>query len=83
MTMSLAFESVLEKCLANYLKEDVLECSDLYKCEKCKKLSKARIKTDISKLPTVLVFHIKRFQFPSMKKITTKVKFPPVLDLSM
>jgi ubiquitin C-terminal hydrolase len=41
MTLSLAFESSLEKCLLNYLKEDSLECSkdgsDQYRCDKCKR----------------------------------------------
>ena len=86
MTLSLAFESSLDKCITNFLKEDVLECSskdggDLYKCEKCRKSSKAKIKTELSKLPDILVFHLKRFQFPSMKKITGKVKYSSYINL--
>jgi ubiquitin C-terminal hydrolase len=89
MTRSLALESTLEKCIANFVREDVIASASksgggsgghLYKCEKCKKGSKAKINTDFSRLPRVLVFHLKRFQFPSMKKISTKVKFNPYLD---
>ena len=69
MTLSLAFESSLDKCIVNYLKEDTLDSSDQYKCEKCSQSSKAKIKTEISKLPNVLVFHLKRFQFPNKNNI--------------
>ncbi len=81
MTLSLAFESTLDKCIANFLKEDTLESSDLYKCDKCNKSSKAKIKTELSKLPNILVFHLKRFSFPSMKKIKGKVKYPNYLNV--
>lgn len=81
MTLSVAFESSLDKCIATFLKEDSLEGRDQYKCEKCKKQGKAKIKTELSKLPNVLVFHLKRFQFPSMKKITGRVQFKTYLDL--
>lgn len=80
MILSLAFESTLDKCIQSFLKEDEIVStmkngSDLYKCEKCKKTSRAKIQTELSKLPNILVFHLKRFQFPSMKKITGKVKY--------
>ena len=35
MTLSLAFDASLDKCVANYLKEDILDAKDKYKCEKC------------------------------------------------
>lgn len=35
MTLSLAFESSLDKCIANFLKEDTLGSKDKYKCDKC------------------------------------------------
>ena len=82
MTLSLAFESSLDKCIANYLKEDILESSDKYKCDKCNQSSKARIKTELSKLPNILVFHLKRFSFPSMKKIKGKVKYNSYIDMA-
>lgn len=81
MTLSLAFESSLEKSIANFLKEDTLGSSDKYNCNKCNNLSKARIKTELSKLPNILVFHLKRFAFPSMKKIKGKVRYTAYLNM--
>lgn len=82
MTLSLAFESSIDKCIANFLKEDTLDSKDQYKCEKCNQTSKAKIKTEISKLPNILVFHLKRFAFPSMKKIKGKVKYGNYIDMA-
>jgi ubiquitin C-terminal hydrolase len=82
MTLSVAFETTLEKCIANYLKEDTLDSKDKYKCEKCNQTSKAKIKTELSKLPNILVFHLKRFAFPSMKKIKGKVKYTSYMDMA-
>ena len=76
MTLSLAFDTSIEKCIANYLKEDMLDSKDKYKCEKCNQTSKAKIKTELSKLPNILVFHLKRFAFPSMKKLKEKLNIP-------
>jgi len=45
-------------------------------------MSRAKIKTELSKLPNILVFHLKRFEFPSMKKITGKVKFNNYIDMA-
>jgi ubiquitin C-terminal hydrolase len=81
MTLSLAFEASLDKCIANFLKEDTLGSKDKYKCEKCNTSSKAKIKTELSKLPNILVFHLKRFSFPSMKKIKGKVKYNSYIDM--
>lgn len=35
MTMSMAFENSLEKCIASFLKEDKLDAKDQYRCDKC------------------------------------------------
>jgi ubiquitin C-terminal hydrolase len=82
MTLSLAYESNLEKCITNFLKEDTLDKHDQYKCEKCNQNSKAKIKTELSKLPNILVFHLKRFEFPSMQKIKGKCKYAPIIEMS-
>ncbi len=86
MTLSLAFETSLDACMRSFLKEDYIDDptdkKDRYKCQNCRQRTRAKIKTDISKRPLVQVFHIKRFQFPSMNKITTKTKFPLVLDFN-
>ena len=82
MSLSLAFEDSLDKAVTHFLKEDVLDSKDLYKCEKCGQNSKAKIKTELCKLPSILIFHLKRFKFPSMKKIKGKVKYSPYINMS-
>mmetsp|Transcript_42676 Transcript_42676/g.31215 ORF Transcript_42676/g.31215 Transcript_42676/m.31215 type:complete len:106 (+) Transcript_42676:326-643(+) len=64
MTLSLAFDSSLDKCIANFLKEDTLSSKDKYLCQKCHKSTKAKIRSELSKLPNILVFHLKRFTYP-------------------
>ena len=81
MTLSLAFETSLDKCISNYLKEDILSSQDKYKCEKCGHSTKAKIKTELCKLPNILVFHLKRFSFPSMQKIKGKAKYTSKIDM--
>ena len=81
MTLSIAFECTLKKCIQGFLKEITLDSKDQYNCDKCKQQSKAKIKTEISKLPNILCFHIKRFAFPSMKKIKGKVDFELFLNM--
>ena len=83
MSLSLAFEDSLDKAVTHFLKEDMLDSKDLYKCDKCQQSSKARIKTELSRLPKILIFHLKRFTFPSMKKIKGKVKYAPYINMSM
>ena len=61
MTLSLAFDSSLDRCITSFLKEDTLGSKDKYKCEKCNNFSKAKVKNELSKLPNILVFHLKRF----------------------
>ena len=65
----------LEDCIDNFFKEEALP--DSYQCEKCKKAAKAVKKMLISKLPTVMVLHLKRFKtFPKQRKISSHVSFP-------
>ncbi len=82
MTLSLACESTIDKCLSHFLKEDTLDKKDQYRCEKCNQNSNAKIKSEISKLPNILVFHLKRFAFPSMKKIKGKIKYGSYIDMA-
>lgn len=79
MTLSLTFESSIEKSLSGFLKAESL--SDKYKCEKCNKSSAATIKHELCRLPEVIVLHLKRFTFPSMKKIKGKSQYYPYIDM--
>lgn len=82
MTLSLAFETSLDTCISNFLKEELLEKKDQYKCEKCNQSSKAKIKSELSKLPNILVFHLKRFAFPSNSKIKGKCKYSSNIEMA-
>ena len=82
MALSLAYESTLVKCLSNYLKEDTLDSGDKYMCESCNSQTKAKIRSEITKLPQYLIFHFKRFAFPSMKKIKGKIKYTSFIDMN-
>lgn len=65
----------LEDCINNFFKEEALP--DTYRCEKCKRTTKAVKKMRISKLPNVAVLHLKRFRtYPKQKKISDHVSFP-------
>jgi ubiquitin C-terminal hydrolase len=82
MTLSVACESSLEGAIKTYLREETIDNKEKYFCEQCKKKVKAKIRHDLSLLPEILVFHIKRFSYPSLKKIKKLVKFPPVLRMA-
>ena len=58
-----------------------LDAKNLWECEKCKKKVMAERKTSISKAPTTLIIHLKRFGFSflggSMKR--TKLRTPVII----
>jgi len=82
MTLSVTMESSLDKCIQTFLHEDIIDSSEEYKCDKCSQISKVKIRTELSKLPDVLAFHLKRFTYPTMRKITGQCKYPLELDMS-
>lgn len=75
----------LVQCLDAFVKEEVLEKADAWHCPKCKKPRRATKQLSFSRLPPVLLLHLKRFTFrgPFTDKIDTQVTFPESgLDLS-
>jgi len=48
----------LKECFEEFLREEIL---DMFTCDRCKKAGKASKKTDIVKLPPLLVLHLSRF----------------------
>jgi len=71
----------LSACLDTFVKEEKMK--EAY-CSKCKEHRDATLKTEIWRLPPVLVVHLKRFHFTqySRRKLHNLVKFP-VDDLDM
>ncbi|KAF9224073.1 cysteine proteinase [Gyrodon lividus] len=68
----------LHSCLDAFVKEEVLEKSEAWHCPKCKALRKATKNLSLSRLPPVLLIHLKRFSIKGhfTDKIETVVDFP-------
>lgn len=71
-------KTTLYQCLDAFVKEEVLEKSEAWNCPRCKTLRKATKQLTISRLPPVLLIHLKRFSFkgPFTDKLETLVDFP-------
>lgn len=75
----------LEQCMDAFVREEVLEKGDMWNCPRCKTLRRATKRLSISRLPQVLLIHLKRFSFkgPFTDKIDTTVTFKTsALDLT-
>jgi len=75
----------LAQCLDAFTKDEILEKADAWHCPRCNKPRRATKKLTISRLPQVLLIHLKRFSFkgPFTDKIETQVTFPSSnLDLT-
>ncbi|GAA5843592.1 hypothetical protein JCM11251_007125 [Rhodosporidiobolus azoricus] len=75
----------LMACLEQFVRDEVLDGDDAWFCPRCKKNRQAIKKLSLSKLPPILVIHLKRFSFqgPFSDKIETQVQYPlSGLDLS-
>ncbi|KAH9945764.1 cysteine proteinase [Amylocystis lapponica] len=73
-----ATKVTLEQCLDAFVKEEVMEKSDAWNCPHCKALRKATKRLSLSRLPPVLLIHLKRFSVKGhfTDKIETFVDFP-------
>ncbi|KYQ92242.1 peptidase C19 family protein [Tieghemostelium lacteum] len=74
----------LQKGLAHFVKSEILDHSNKYKCSKCKKLVKATKQLKIHIAPPILTIQLKRFSFMGMfgGKINKSINFEPQLNLS-
>eukprot|EP00347_Sterkiella_histriomuscorum_P003013 403365930 len=68
----------LEECVEEFTREEILDGDDKWKCPKCKINQRASKKIDIWKLPSILIVHLKRFEFHEKRygKINDYVDFP-------
>lgn len=68
----------LYQCLDYFVKEEVLEKEDAWNCPRCCKKRKATKQLMISKLPDVLLIHLKRFSADGLfkNKLDCIVKYP-------
>ncbi|KAF7726254.1 ubiquitin-specific protease doa4 [Apophysomyces ossiformis] len=75
----------LYQCLDYFVKEEILENDDAWHCPRCKTLRRSSKSLTLSRLPDVLLIHLKRFSFdgPFRDKLDTVVDAPiRGLDLS-
>lgn len=68
----------LNQCLDYFVKEEVLDKEDAWKCPQCKKKRKALKQLTLTKLPDILLIHLKRFSIDGLfrNKLDTMVKCP-------
>ncbi|EJC99956.1 cysteine proteinase [Fomitiporia mediterranea MF3/22] len=71
-------KATLQQCLDAFVQEEVMEKADAWQCPNCKTLRKATKKLSISRLPPVLLIHLKRFTTKGhfTDKLETFVDFP-------
>ncbi|RKP07763.1 hypothetical protein THASP1DRAFT_5313, partial [Thamnocephalis sphaerospora] len=65
-------------CLSEFTAEETLKGENAWHCPQCKKARSSTKKLTISRLPDVLIIHLKRFSFqgPFRDKLETMVDFP-------
>jgi hypothetical protein len=86
MDMSLECAKVksLEQALKLFTRVEVLDGDNKYRCEGCKKLSRAKKQFSVDKAPNVLQIQLKRFEFVPFGrgKLSQFIEYPLVLDLT-
>ncbi|KAM0752242.1 hypothetical protein T439DRAFT_299975 [Meredithblackwellia eburnea MCA 4105] len=68
----------LQQCISAFVREEILEKDDAWNCPRCKVPRKASKKLTLSRLPPILVIHLKRFSIrgPFSDKLETQVHYP-------
>ncbi|CAN6455672.1 unnamed protein product [Victoria cruziana] len=74
--------SSLKEALQLFFQPEILDGSNKYSCEKCKKLSSARKQMSIFRAPNVLVIQLKRFEGVHGLKIDRPIAFGEELALA-
>lgn len=74
----------LEKCFEEFTKLEILDGDDCWFCPRCKQLRKSTKKITITRFPSNLIIHLKRFKnyIGPAEKITNFVQYPFELDLT-
>ncbi|KAK4056815.1 ubiquitin-specific protease doa4 [Microbotryomycetes sp. JL221] len=80
-----ASRATLEDCIRAFVREEILDKDDAWFCPQCKTNRRASKRLTLSRLPPILVIHLKRFSFrgPFSDKVETQVMYPLTgLDLT-
>jgi len=74
----------LDFCLNRFTQAEHLGSMSKIRCSKCNSHQESTKQLTMQKLPVVASFHLKRFEHSSRlhKKITTRVDFPEIVDMS-
>lgn len=74
----------LKECMDEFVKEEILDGEDAWHCPMCKKPRKASKQLNISRMPIVLIIHLKRFSNQGLwrDKMNTLVNFDRSVDLT-
>jgi ubiquitin C-terminal hydrolase len=79
--LSLELTDTLEESIKQYFETKELGTGNEYRCEKCGEKTEAKVIEEICSLPSVLVFHIKRFTSTGKKKHDV-IKYEETLIMS-
>lgn len=71
----------LADCLKHFTHKEILDGSNMYKCEKCRRQTRAIKSLKIHRPPNVLAISLKRFNVFG-NKIGRQIQFPPKLNLA-
>ncbi|KAG9098317.1 ubiquitin-specific protease doa4 [Ceratobasidium sp. UAMH 11750] len=68
----------LIQCIDALVNKEVMDNADAWHCPRCKKARRAAKQLTLSRVPPVLIIHLKRFSFkgPFTDKLETLVEFP-------
>lgn len=77
LSLPIAGDSLID-CFNEFVKPEVLDGDNAWHCPKCKQPRRTLKTLAISRLPPVLIIHLKRFQrtWTSVDKLATPVRYP-------
>lgn len=73
--------SSVNGCLRDYFQDEKIGIDAAYTCEDCKVHTKAVIRKRIEKPPRHLIIHLKRFEYPSLKKDRALITYKHTIDI--
>ncbi|GME95086.1 unnamed protein product [Ambrosiozyma monospora] len=72
----------LKQCFDEFVKPELLTADNRWSCPKCKRPTKSAKQLRISRLPQVLIIHLKRFKLENyLSKINLNVDYPTEFNL--
>lgn len=85
LVLNIKGKSSLAQSLHEYVQGELMSGDNAVFCDKCDRKSDTRIRPCLSRLPKLLVLHLKRFELDfqtfTTKKVNDKCTFPFVLDM--